>query len=88
MNYPSERITTKQYTTENVGQGALFISVLSVGHSFVYVRVGAIGLPNKDERLNIGEFLNYDTSDGGTYEIRLLSVEGFDTATFLVTKVK
>lgn len=88
MNDPSERITAKQYTTESVGQGALFISVLSVGHSFVYVRAGTIGMPNKDERLNIGEFLNYDTGEGGTYEIRLLSVEGFDTATFLVTKIK
>ena len=87
MKYPNETVTIKQYSTQRVGQGAVFISVLSVGHSFVYLRVGAIGLPNRDERLNIGEFLNYESGDGGRFEIRLLAVEGFDTATFLVTQL-
>ena len=40
------------------------------------------------ERLNLGEFVHYQCPDGAVYEIRLLSVEGFDTATLLVTRIK
>ena len=40
------------------------------------------------ERLNLGEFVHYECPDGSLYEIRLLSVEGFDTATLLVTRTK
>jgi len=88
MKYANETVTIKQYSTEKVGDDAVFLSVLSVGHSFVFLRVGAIGLPNRDERLNIGEFLNFDAGESGLFEIRLLSVAGFDTATFLVTRIK
>jgi len=88
MKYANETVTIKQYSTEKVGDGAVLLSVLSVGHNFVFVRVGAIGLPNRDERLNIGEFLNFDVGESGLFEIRLLSVAGFDTATFLVTRIK
>jgi hypothetical protein len=88
MKYSSETVTIKQYSTGKVGDGAVLLSLLSVGHSFVFLRVGAIGLPNRDERLNIGEFLNFDAGESGLFEIRLLSVAGFDTATFLVTPIK
>jgi len=40
------------------------------------------------ERLNLGEFVHYKCPDGALYEIRLLSVEGFDTATLLVTRTE
>jgi hypothetical protein len=40
------------------------------------------------ERLNLGEFVHFECPDGAVYEIRLLSVEGFDTATLLVTRIK
>jgi len=88
MKHSSETVTIKQYSTGNVGDGVVLLSVLSVGHSFVFLRVGAIGFPNRDERLNIGEFLNFDAGESGLFEIRLLSVAGFDTATFLVTRVR
>jgi hypothetical protein len=88
MKYANETITIRQYSTEKVGAGAVLLSVLSVGHNFVFLRVGAIGLPNRDERLNIGEFMNFDVGESGLFEIRLLSVVGFVTATFLVTRIK
>ncbi len=89
MTYPSETITVKQYSTAVVAQGALFVSIVSVGHSFVHIRIGAVGADNLDmERLNLGEFVHYECPDKAIYEIRLLSVEGFDTAILLVTRTR
>lgn len=89
MTHPSETITAKQYSTAVAAGGALFVSIVSVAHSFVHIRIGAVGAKNLEvERLNLGEFVHYECPDGSLYEIRLLSVEGFDTATFLVTQVK
>jgi hypothetical protein len=89
MTYPGETITAKQYSTAVLAGGALFISIVSVAHSFAHVRIGAVGAENLDvEHLNLGEFVRYECPDGALYEIRLLSVEGFDTATLLVTRIK
>jgi hypothetical protein len=89
MTNPSEKITAKQYSTAVVANGVLFVSIVSVAHSFAHIRIGAVGANNLDvERLNLGEFVQYECPDGALYEIRLLSVEGFDTATLLVTRVK
>jgi hypothetical protein len=89
MTYPSETITVKQYSTAVAAQGALFVSIVSVAHSFAHIRIGAVGAENLEmERLNLGEFVHYKCPDGALYEIRLLSVEGFDTATLLVTRTK
>ncbi len=89
MAYPSETVTTKQYSTAVIAQGALFVSIVSVAHSFAHIRIGAVGGENLEvERLNLGEFVHYQCPDGALYEIRLLSVEGFDTATLLVTRIK
>jgi hypothetical protein len=89
MTYPSETITVKQYSTAIAAQGALFVSIVSVAHSFAHIRIGAVGGQNIEvERLNLGEFIHYKCPDGALYEIRLLSVEGFDTATLLVTRTQ
>ena len=89
MANPSDTITVKQYSTAVVAKGALFVSIVSVAHSFAHIRIGAVGAENIEvERLNLGEFVHYECPDGALYEIRLLSVEGFDTATLLVTRVK
>ena len=89
MAYPSETITAKQYSTAVIAQGALFVSIVSVAHSFLHLRIGAVGADNLEvERLNLGEFVHFKCPDGAVYEIRLLSVEGFDTATLLVTRIQ
>jgi hypothetical protein len=89
MTYPSETITVKQYSTAVAAQGALFVSIVSVAHSFAHIRIGAVGADNLEiERLNLGEFVHFKCPDGTLYEIRLLSVEGFDTATLLVTRTQ
>lgn len=89
MAYPSETITAKQYSTAVSAQGALFVSIVSVAHSFLHLRIGAVGADNLEvERLNLGEFVHFKCPDGTVYEIRLLSVEGFDTATLLVTRIQ
>ncbi|HNZ35140.1 MAG: hypothetical protein QM256_10270 [Pseudomonadota bacterium] len=89
MTYPSETITTKQYSTAVAAGGALLVSIVSVAHSFVHIRIGAVGVRNLEvERLNLGEFVQFECADGALYEVRLLSVEGFDTATLLVTRIK
>jgi hypothetical protein len=89
MTYPSETITAKQYSTAVAAKGALLISIVSVAHSFVHIRVGAVGARNLEvDRLNLGEFVQFEGSDGALYEIRLLSVEGFDTATMMVTRIQ
>ena len=89
MAYPSETITAKQYSTAVIAQGALFVSIVSVAHSFLHLRIGAVGADNLEvERLNLGEFVHFECPDGAVYEIRLLSVEGFDTATLLVTRIQ
>ncbi|OPY04168.1 MAG: hypothetical protein A4E67_02515 [Syntrophaceae bacterium PtaB.Bin038] len=89
MTYPSETVTAKQYSTAVAVRGALLISIVSVAHSFVHLRIGAVGARNLEvERLNLGEFVQFEGADGALYEVRLLAVEGFDTATFLVTRIK
>ncbi len=88
MNRQAETITAKQYTTAVAADNALFVSIVSVAHSFAHIRIGAVGAANLEvERLNLGEFVQYTLPDGAAYEIRLLSVEGFDTATLLVSRV-
>lgn len=89
MAFPSETITVKQYSTAVAAKGALLVSIVSVAHSFVHIRIGAVGARNLEvERLNLGEFVQFECADGALYEVRLLSVEGFDTATLLVTRIK
>ena len=89
MTFPSETITVKQYSTAVAAKGALLLSIVSVAHSFVHIRIGAVGAKNLEvERLNLGEFVQFEGADGSLYEIRLLSVEGFDTATLMVTRIK
>jgi hypothetical protein len=89
MTYPSETITAKQYSTALAAKGALLVSIVSVAHSFVHIRIGAVGAKNLEiERLNLGEFVQFEGADGALYEVRLLSVEGFDTATMMVTRIQ
>lgn len=89
MTYPSETITAKQYSTAVAAKGSLLVSIVSVAHSFVHIRIGAVGARNLEvERLNLGEFIQFEGADGGLYEVRLLSVEGFDTATLMVTRIQ
>jgi len=60
-----------------------------VAHSFVHIRIGAVGAKNLEvERLNLGEFVQFEGADGSLYEVRLLAVEGFDTATLMVTRIQ
>ena len=89
MTFPSETITVKQYSTAVAAKGALLLSIVSVAHSFVHIRIGAVGAKNLEvERLNLGEFVQFQGADGALYEVRLLAVEGFDTATLMVTRIK
>lgn len=89
MAFPSETITVKQYSTAVAAKGALLVSIVSVGHSFVHIRIGAVGAKNLEvERLNLGEFVQFQGADGALYEVRLLAVEGFDTATLMVTRIQ
>ncbi len=89
MTYPSETVTAKQYSTALAAQGALLVSIVSVAHSFVHLRIGAVGAKNLEvERLNLGEFVQFEGADGALYEVRLLAVEGFDTATMMVTRIR
>lgn len=89
MTNPSETITAKQYSTAVAAKGALLVSIVSVAHSFVHIRIGAVGAKNLEvERLNLGEFVQFEGADGALYEVRLLSVEGFDTATMMVTRIR
>ena len=89
MTYPSETVTAKQYSTAVAAKGALLVSIVSVAHSFVHIRIGAVGSKNLEvDRLNLGEFVQFEGADGALYEVRLLAVEGFDTATLLVTQVR
>jgi len=89
MTYPGETITVKQYSTAVAAKGALLLSIVSVAHSFVHIRIGAVGAKNLEvERLNLGEFVQFEGADGSLYEVRLLAVEGFDTATLMVTRIQ
>ena len=89
MAFPSETITVKQYSTAVAAKGALLVSIVSVAHSFVHIRIGAVGAKNLEvERLNHGEFVQFQGADGALYEVRLLAVEGFDTATLMVTRIQ
>jgi len=89
MTFPSETITVKQYSTAAAAKGALLLSIVSVAHSFVHIRIGAVGAKNLEvERLNLGEFVQFQGADGALYEVRLLAVEGFDTATLMVTRIQ
>ncbi|HNQ01111.1 MAG TPA: hypothetical protein PLQ15_04500 [Syntrophales bacterium] len=89
MAFPSETITVKQYSTAVAAKGALLVSIVSVAHSFVHIRIGAVGAKNLEvERLNLGEFVQFQGADGALYEVRLLAVEGFDTATLMVTRIQ
>ena len=89
MAFPSETITVKQYSTAVAAKGALLVSIVSVAHSFVHIRIGAVGAKNLEvERLNLGEFGQFQGADGALYEVRLLAVEGFDTATLMVTRIQ
>jgi hypothetical protein len=38
--------------------------------------------------ISIVSVVQFEGADGALYEVRLLAVEGFDTATFLVTRIK
>ena len=89
MAFPSETITVKQYSTAVAAKGALLVSIVSVALSFVHIRIGAVGAKNLEvERLNLGEFVQFQGADGALYEVRLLAVEGFDTATLMVTRIQ
>ncbi len=89
MTYPSETMTAKQYSTAVAAKGSLLVSLVSVAHSFVHLRIGTVGARNLEvERLNLGEFVQFESADGAVYEVRLLAVEGFDTATLMVTRIR
>jgi hypothetical protein len=58
MTYPSETMTAKQYSTAVAAKGSLLVSLVSVAHSFVHLRIGTVGARNLEvERLNLGEFV-------------------------------
>jgi hypothetical protein len=80
MNH--ERVKIKVASTLEAAEGVLFLSVPALKiaeygnpETKVDLIVGAVGCPNVETTLRVGQKIEFDTQGKGVFEIRLLSAQ-------------
>ncbi|MBC7328023.1 hypothetical protein H5T87_07910 [bacterium] len=90
MNLKSEKVRIEKGSTAIVAGGAFMITLTGISINGAKITLGAVGSPNQYAEINLGEFIQYDAGEAGTYEIRLLTINlAYEEAgEFLITKIR
>ena len=82
----SSKLTIKAYSSGQIEFTGLIISLRANYGSFCQAVIGYPGLPNVERELRNGDAVLYETTESGTIEVRVLSVNAAQVE-FLVTQV-